>query len=103
MKMNLSMTVRLRSIGCATLNPNLSCSVSTGKLLIPHSIPCHLYDISDFQKFLLTPDPNQLLIPSVPALSEGTYHDRLGRWAWDAMDAAALRAFGADERCQCGR
>jgi hypothetical protein len=27
----------------------------------------------------------------------------LKRWAWDAMDAAALRAFGADERRQCGR
>jgi hypothetical protein len=49
--------------------------------------------ISDFQKLSLTPDPNQLLIPSRPGPLRGAYHDRLERWAWDAVDAAASARF----------
>src|SRR3981189_1992841 len=41
--------------------------------------------------FLFASDPNHFISLSVPAL-RGAYHDRHGRWAWDAVDAAASGA-----------
>jgi hypothetical protein len=52
-----------------------------------------LCDISDFPKLFLTPDPNHPPIVSRPGPLRGAYHDRLERWAWDAVDAAASARF----------
>jgi hypothetical protein len=43
------------------------------------------------KKIRFAPDPNHFISIAIPAL-RGAYHDRHGRWAWDAVDAAASGA-----------
>src|SRR3978361_2062216 len=56
-------------------------------------ISSHAHNISDFPKLFLTPDPNHRPILCRPGPLRGAYHDRLERWAWDAVDAAAAARF----------
>src|SRR6266700_3891084 len=49
--------------------------------------------ISDFPKNISVPtDPKSDLELSPSRPTRGAYHDRHGRWAWDAVDAAAFCA-----------
>jgi hypothetical protein len=57
-----------------------------------------LYCFSDFQKFLLTPNPNHFFISAVSSLNEGAYRGRHGRWDGMRWTRQRRRAFFARGR-----
>ena len=52
------------------------------------------YPVPFAKIFPFSADPNQMHIHRCPASTRGAYRDRHGRWARDAMDAAAFCARG---------
>jgi hypothetical protein len=60
--------------------------------VFPDQLNRALEKSSDFQKLSLTPSPNHLYIPPIPALFRGAYHDRHETLGRDAVDAAVSGA-----------
>jgi hypothetical protein len=68
------------------LSKKLTCPTGKSARRSRFSRSSLIFGFSENIRFAVS--PNQIYIHHVPAL-RGAYHDRHGRWAWDAVDAAA--------------